>query len=353
MIVQQRDVKGGIAAVTNGYYGSSLEDAFDICYVESYCDGSPFKKILKALKGYSRFRRVLSDFKPDLVHIHSSFGPSFYRMQPFLNMAARRKIPVVDHCHGADFDTFFVNASEKKKKRIKEVYGRFAKVIVLSEEWKEKFLNVLPEDKLTVIQNYCRPKDISALEPVFEKRYEGKQVVFLGELGRRKGGYDLADIIKKTCDAVPGARFVLCGDGRKEDVDAIKLMVAETCKPGSFSFPGWVRNEEKDRILMESAVFILPSYQEGQPMSILDAMAYGLPIVSTEIGGIPQQVVDGKSGFLVKPGDTAKTAEKIAALLTDRELFESASRESLGIADKKYGFEAHVQKIAQIYDSLT
>ena len=82
MVVQQRDVKGGIASVTNGYYGSSLEDEFDIKYVESYCDGSKLDKLIKALKGYREFSKVLRTFKPDVAHLHTSFGPAFTGSSP-------------------------------------------------------------------------------------------------------------------------------------------------------------------------------------------------------------------------------------------------------------------------------
>ena len=352
MIVQQRDVKGGIASVTNGYYGSSLEDKYDIRYVESYCDGSQFKKLIKALKGLSEFRRVLKDFKPELVHMHTSFGPSFYRLQPFLFMAKRRGVPVVDHCHGADFDTFYLNASKEKKRLVKKVFSRFDKVIVLSTEWRERFSGIVPKERLVVIGNYCKPKTQDQVESWLDQRFMKKQVVFLGELGQRKGGFDFADIIKNTADALPEVRFVLCGDGAKEDVDRIKTDIEKKCSGVDVSFPGWVRGEAKDIVLVESAVFMLPSYQEGQPMSILDAMAYGLPIVSTEVGGIPQQVDDGLNGYLAKPGDAKTIAQGIVTLLAYKEEYGRASIESLKKATEKYGFEAHAKKLSEVYDSV-
>ncbi len=349
MVVQQRDVKGGIASVTNGYYGSSLEDQFDIRYVESYRDGSKFDKLLKALSGYREFSKVLRSFKPDLVHLHTSFGPSFYRKQPFIYMARWRGIPVIDHCHGAEFDSFFTNASERKKSRIRTVFGMCQRVIVLSEEWRQKFVDIVPWDKICVVSNYCKPLSWRDVEGCLDSRFRDKTVLFLGELGKRKGGFDFADIVMKTQKVIPEARFVFCGDGAKEDVEEIKAQVEKVCVKGSVSFPGWVRGEQKDKILRDSAVFLLPSYNEGQPMSILDAMAYGLPVVSTEVGGIPKLVESGSSGFLAQPGDTGKMAEGIIALLTDKEKYVDASKNSLGIAEGKYGFEAHAKKIADIY----
>ena len=115
MVVPNRMVKGGIAAVVNGYRGSQLEKDYEITYVESYKDGSKFDKLLKGICGYFHFAYVLMFHKPDLVHIHSSFGPSFYRKMPFIYMASWRKIPIINHIHGADFDEFYVNAPEGKK----------------------------------------------------------------------------------------------------------------------------------------------------------------------------------------------------------------------------------------------
>lgn len=349
MVVQQRDVKGGIAAVTNGYYGSSLEDEFDIKYVESYCDGSKFDKLKKALKGYREFYKALRSFRPDLVHLHTSFGPSFYRKQPFINMARKRGIPVIDHCHGAEFDSFFTNASESKKSAVRRVFGRCQRLIVLSEEWREKFAGIVPRDRICVVSNYCKPLKVETVEAAFDERFRGRKILFLGEIGERKGGFDFADIIKKTVEKMTDAEFVICGDGAKEDVEAIKRQISDICPKGQVFFPGWVRDGDKDRVLREAALFLLPSYNEGQPMSILDAMAYGLPIISTNVGGIPQQVESGKSGFLCEPGDTDEFAEKIVFLLTDRDMYERTSKESLRIATDKYGFEAHASKIASIY----
>ena len=107
MVVPNRMVKGGIAAVVNGYRGSQLEKHYEITYVESYKDGNKFDKLLKGICGYFHFACVLLFHKPDLVHIHSSFGPSFYRKMPFIYMAFLRNVPIINHIHGADFDEFF------------------------------------------------------------------------------------------------------------------------------------------------------------------------------------------------------------------------------------------------------
>ena len=124
MIVPNPAVRGGIASVTEGYRGSVLEQNHEINYVESYCDGSKWKKFLKAISGYCCFIKQLLHNRPDIVHIHSSFGPSFYRKLPFIYLSRWIGIPVVNHIHGAEFDTFYEKASTRKRKLVRKVYGK-------------------------------------------------------------------------------------------------------------------------------------------------------------------------------------------------------------------------------------
>ena len=104
MIVPNSTVKGGIAAVVNGYREHNFGERYRITYVESYCDGSKMRKLLKALGSYFCFLKVIITNRPDLIHIHSSFGPSFYRKMPFIYLGKMFRIPIINHIHGAEFE---------------------------------------------------------------------------------------------------------------------------------------------------------------------------------------------------------------------------------------------------------
>ena len=223
MVVQNPMVKGGIAAVVNGYRGSRLEKDFDITYVESYKDGGKLTKLWKAICGYLHFATVLLFNKPDLVHIHSSFGPSFYRKIPFIYMASWAKIPIINHIHGADFDEFYVNASERKKSLIKKVYNKCTKLIALSDEWKERLSQIVPESKIIVIENYSVLHEDALTERLARK--SNHTVLFLGEIGRRKGCYDIPAVVANVVKDVPGVKFILAGAGNAEDERAVKALV--------------------------------------------------------------------------------------------------------------------------------
>ena len=342
MVVPDPMVKGGIAAVVNGYRGSILEKENQITYIESYRDGSKWQKLGKACSAYWQFIKVIRKDRPDVVHIHSSFGPSFYRKMPFILWSARKKIPVVNHIHGAEFDVFYEKASEWKRKLIRKIYNQCSVVIVLSEEWKTRIRQIVPEDKIEIIENYCKMP-----ENIFWEQRNPAQVLFLGELGKRKGCYDIPVIFERTLKEVPDARLVMAGDGEMEQ---LKQAFDERNILQSVTFPGWVRGEEKEKLLQESAVFLFPSYHEGMPMAVLEAMGYGLGIVTTKVGGIPKLIQDGRNGFCKEAGDVDALTEALLYLLKNeagRRNMGSAARK---LANEKYGLEGHLQKLQKVYE---
>ncbi len=350
MVVPNRMVKGGIAAVVNGYRGSQLEKDYEITYVESYKDGSKFDKLLKGICGYFHFAGVLLFHKPDIVHIHSSFGPSFYRKMPFIYMASWRKVPIINHIHGADFDEFFVNASESKKEKIRKVYSKCNMLIALSEEWKERLSQIVPSERITIIENYSVLHEDALVER--NNRKCNNTVLFLGELGKRKGCYDIPAVIEQVKKSVPNVRFVLAGAGTETDEKAIRQLIEEKNVAENVVFPGWVRGKTKDKLLKEADVFFLPSYNEGMPMSVLDAMGYGLPIVSTNVGGIPKIVHDGENGYCCEPGDLARMGMGIEDILSNKEKRNALAEESLSIVKRGYSLEAHLKLLKAAYERI-
>lgn len=348
MVVQDPMVKGGIAAVVNGYRGSQLEKNYNIIYVESYKDGGKFTKLLKGICGYIHFAKVLLFNRPDLVHIHSSFGPSFYRKLPFIYMASWAKIPIINHIHGADFDEFYVNASKRKKSRIKKVYNKCTKLIALSDEWKERLSQIVPENKIKVIENYSVLHEDALTERLARK--SNHTVLFLGEIGKRKGCYDIPAVVANVVKDVPDVKFVLAGASNTEDERAVKTLVKEYDVAEHVLFPGWVRGEKKDQLLRDADVFFLPSYNEGMPMSVLDAMGYGLPIVSTNVGGIPKIVHDGENGMCIDAGDVESMSEEIISLLSNEHKRKKTAKASMDIVKNGYSLTKHLILLEKVYE---
>lgn len=344
MIVPNPAVKGGIASVVNGYRGSALESRYRISYVESYCNGSKWKKLGKALSAYCIFLKQILCNRPDIVHIHSSFGPSFYRKMPFILLSSLCRIPVVNHIHGAEFDAFYEQASAGKKRLVRAVYNKCSRLLVLSEEWKKRMGRMVPEERILVVENYC-----VIPEAPYDKGRDGRQVIFVGELGARKGCYDIPDIWERVVKEVPSARLVMAGDGEMEQV---KEGFARKGLLSQVTFPGWVRGKKKARLLERSAVFLFPTYNEGMPVAVLEAMSYGMGIVTTAVGGIPKLIHDGENGCLREPGETEAMAQAVVRFLVDPDSRKACGQSAREHVVRYYSLETHLEKLYAVYESV-
>lgn len=345
MIVPSFTAKGGIASVVSGYRGSALEQAYRIRYLETYCDGNQIKKLWKAICAYGAFLWNLMVFRPDLIHIHGSFGASFYRKAPFLVGASLARIPVVLHIHGSELDRFYWQASGMKKSLVRTLWGKSSKILVLSDHWEREFSKIFRETTIEVIPNFAPELPSGA----GDRRTDDKTVLFLGFLSRRKGCMDIPEVARLVSQREPQARFLLAGTGSREDMQQIRELARRHGVEGFLRFPGWVWEKEKQRLLENAALFFLPSYTEGLPMSVLEAMAHGLPVVSTTVGGIPQLVEQGKTGFLLEPGDTEGFARAILTLLQDPRKRREMGRAGLARVQEEYTLDRHIRRLRLVY----
>jgi glycosyltransferase involved in cell wall biosynthesis len=199
--------------------------------------------------------------------------------------------------------------------------------VVLSEKWRAYIAAAEPQARVVIIHNFVDlPRLHAAIERIAVKRADNV-ILFLGEIGQRKGIYDLVRAMPGIVALCPDARLIAGGSGELEQVaDCARSVGMEH----AVSLPGWVAGEDKMRLLANAAVYVLPSHNENFPVSILEAMAAGLPVVSTPVGGIPDMIRNGQEGYLVEPGDTAKLAEAIGGLLAQPtrrlQMGESAQR---------------------------
>lgn len=345
MVVPSFSAKGGIATVVSGYKDSELERQYNIKYIESYCDGSKVKKIFKAIRAYFLFLKEMVINKPDLVHIHSSFGGSFYRKLPFVYMASIFNIPVINHIHGSEIANLYINASKKKKKLVENCFDKCRYLVVLSEEWKKNLEVVKTKTPKIVIENYSTIHK----ECLKRKNHQDKIILFLGFITELKGCFNIPDIAKKVIEQNANVKFILAGSG---EIEKLQDILEEKGISQYFSFPGWVRKEEKENLLKNADIFLLPSYTEAMPMSILEAMGYGLPIVTTNVGGIPQLVEDGKNGYMTEPGNIDGFVKAILKLFGNDELIYDMGKEGIEKACEKYSLEKHLEKVCTLYENI-
>lgn len=121
-------------------------------------------------------------------------------------------------------------------------------------------------------------------------------------------------------------KFILAGSG---EIERVQDIIEKKGISQYFSFPGWVKKEEKEKLLKNADIFFLPSYTEAMPMSILEAMGYGLPIVTANVGGIPQLVEERRNGYMIEPGNIDGFAKAIRELIGNDELIYGMGKKVL------------------------
>ena len=343
MIGPGRNVMGGISTVVNSYYESGIDKQVELKYIASMEDASSIKKLWVAIKAYYQFCACVKNY--DIVHIHMASQASFTRKSLFIKRAHKAGKKIIIHSHAADFDDFYFKQSDdKKREKIKYIFSLANKVIMLSQEWSKFFgENICDPNKIVVMHN-------AVIIPDYKKTdYSNHNVLFLGRLGERKGTYDLLKVIPDVLKAVPDAMFYLGGDG---DVKQCKEITHKNGFSDHVKFLGWVRSTEKEEYLKKCSIFILPSYHEGMPMSVLEAMSYGLATVSTNAGGIPQIIDNGVDGIRIEAGDTEALKQNMIKLLADEEKKQKLGKTGYLKISGHFNMVANKDCLAKLYMEL-
>ena len=298
--------------------GALPDGAPAIHYVTTPVVGSKPLKALVAAAGFVHLLWAILFWRCDLAHIHTACYASFLRKSLAASLVRMFGRPVILHVHGGEFGTFFSQSSARAKRRIGRTLASADLVIALSEGWKEKLLVMSPAARVRVLPN---PLDTRAFEGICRSKVEvpisGGRALFLGALTKRKGVYDLVDAVEKVAAERPEFLLDVAGHG---SADAFLDAAAESGVDRNVNCMGWLDESSKLRALERAHLLVLPSYDEGLPVALLEGMAAGLPVVTTPVGGIPEFIADGVNGFLVKPGDAAASAASILRLLSDDEL---------------------------------
>lgn len=349
MIGNHESVHGGITSVINQILSHEwTEEEVDIRSLPSYKGGNNVQKILYFLGAVKEYKRILKKDPPDLVYMHMSHHGSFDRASVLQRIAKKYNIPTVVHLHGSEFKKYYSECSDKKKKDISGFFEDCGAVITLGTLWGQYILSIAPKAKIHVLNN-----SIHIPQQTVTQRRDEVNVLFMGVLIQRKGVADLLQAVKKLIDGKRlkdiCVRFHIGGTGPEEET--LKQYIRENHLEDYVDFLGWVDGETKKKALETNQVFILPSYNEGLPIAILEAIGYGMPVIATNVGNIAEAVLEGDNGFLVTPGDVDGYANALQCLITDYPLRQSMAKRSRELAEKKFDEKKYFVKLAEVFHS--
>lgn len=340
MVGPDRSVHGGISGVVNNYFEAGLDQKIDLCYIGTMEEGSKLKKLFKAIKGYGLFLVKLPRY--EIVHVNVAADASFYRKYFFIVTAHLAGKKLVIHQHGGDFESFYYkNGNEKRRKMVQKAFGMADEFLVLAPIWKEFFGKIIEKNKITVLPNAV------LLAPLKEKQYGQQKILFLGRLCKDKGIRELFGCISRLKEDFPRLCLYLGGIWEEEELKEEAQRYKEYIK-----WLGWITGEEKQKLLEECDIFVLPSHFEGQPVSVLEAMSASCGIVATKVGGIPMMITGDECGILVPPKDETSLEEGLKRVLSDPELCEKLGKCARKRAEKEFSLEENVKRLLAIYERM-
>ncbi|OPX94110.1 MAG: Glycogen synthase [Syntrophorhabdus sp. PtaB.Bin027] len=275
--------------------------------------------------------------KPDIVHAQDlTIGTPAYLSRKIL------KIPYIVWGRGSDI----YRPSRRVRITIPTILQNADAIIALTENMRIE-LKKFYDKEIYVIPNGIDLDKYSDVVINFEKEPGEKNILFVGSMYPVKGVQYLIMAMKTVHDRMPMIRLILVGDGEESERLAalsIKLGIQEYVQ-----FVGKVPHEKVLTFMQNADVFVLPSLSEGLPNVLLEAMACGLPIVATNVGGIPDIITNGVNGFLVGVKDTEDIANKILILLQDDLARKKISDNNKQIV-KKYTWNNVIVELEKIYE---
>lgn len=234
-------------------------------------------------------------FKSDkIIHIHGAAGKSYVRKSWIIHWTKFWGYKVVFHSHSGHIKDYIESRGEVN---VRKTLDKCDYIVALSQMWKQYFEKDLGYKNVKVVNNIVYPE----ANVIPNTRKQVLKLLFLGLVCDNKGIFDLIDVIIEHKKEFEG-RLELCVGGVGDD-DRLRNLISDNELKNIVKPLGWISGESKNNMLADCDIFILPSYVEGVPISILEAMANSKAVIASNVGGIPEIVKDGVNGMLHAPGD--------------------------------------------------
>jgi glycosyltransferase involved in cell wall biosynthesis len=277
----------------------------------------PALSLIPLVRAWSALLRLGLTRRLDVAHINMSSHGSSIRKPLMLWTCRLLRIPVVLHLHASEYPEFFDRLPHLPKAFLRSTFSNADLVLVLGLRWKDYIRRELgvPAEKVTVLLNASPGPD--TLPAVRTPRSGPLRLLFLGRLGNRKGVPEILQALADSRVRDKAWTATLAGDG---EIGLYRRAAERLGLGDRVLFPGWVAADDAHQLLVESDLLLLPSHAEGLPMSVIEAFAHGVPVVSTPVGALPDIFEDGVNGLLVQTGNTAGLAEALLTVLEDEPL---------------------------------
>ncbi|MFD2203305.1 glycosyltransferase family 4 protein [Shivajiella indica] len=309
---------------------------------------NPLVRFIDLAFSYLLYPFYLLYLRPDVIEINSSLvKKSFYRDRVYLKLTKifSRKSKTILFNHGWN-DDFKNQLCGQNNSVLKDFYNAFDKIILLANYFKLELGEIgVDTSKIRIITTGINYKDFENLN--VKKKFSNR-LLFLSRVEPEKGIYQFLEAIPTLLKFNKDFIFDIAGDG--EALESVKNHEISKNFKDHIVFHGYVLGKEKIDLFKNAAIYIFPSYHgEGCPVSVLEAMAAGLPVIYTEVGALKELLKDGENGILIPPQDSKSLIEAVIQLHNGPDLRIKMGNTNKEIAEKEFDLKKIFTELEQIY----
>jgi glycosyltransferase involved in cell wall biosynthesis len=296
-----------------------------------------------------RLRAAIRRTTAPIVHLHTCSAFSFYRSTADMLAAQQLGCRTILHIHGAKFDAFYQGEPAWRRRLIRWSLSRADRVIALSSGWREKLRRMAPAARLVVVENAV---DAPPVRPA--RLDDGLcRFLLLARMDRWKGIDDLLIACALLHRDRVAFRLTLAGPpGTAGDATVLDEKIRRHKLETHVRYVGSVKGERKRELLEAADAYVQPSHHEGLPISLLEALAYGLPVVATRVGAIPEVIENQRHGLLLPPRHPELLAQAMHDLALGGGRRRGMSKAVRSLAASRFSIARFRDDLAELYDSL-
>lgn len=343
MVGVDKNRVGGMWTVAETFINNEwFNQKVNLYYVATATGGSKIKRIGKMLEGYCKAIKIFASKKIDIVHIHMAEKGSVYRKGIVIFLAKLFGAKVIVQMHAGPILAWYESLPKRKQVTVAKIFNSADQMLVLGEYWKKQMATIVAVDKIEVLYNGAECPEENPYNA------DGKYILYMGLLKKTKGTYDLIDAIKLIdSELSQEIKVYLCGVDENGET---AQYVTEHGLQNRIVMPGWIDKNTRLALFKNTQICVLPSYFEALSMTVVEAMCYGIPMITTNISTMPELL--GDEIEKIEPGNVHKLAELVLELVRNRELRLNNSKIEYARAKEKFSQDKIMKRTVDIYNEV-
>lgn len=338
---------GGIGSVTRMMTRWMRDNRKDIhvATIDPRGEGSILWSPLYIVAGLGRTLALRLSGKADILHLQVSERTSFPRKGVFQIVGKLLGMKVVLHHHGAELVPFYRVASPRMKSLVRWMVHHADVNIVLGEVWRKLLTDEMSLASERVVVRFNAAENVGAGTDDADPWH----FLIVANLSPRKGVGELLQAVAYLKIKGAPIRLTLAGGGQ---IDRYKAEAEQLGIADRVDFTGWVSGKDIHELLRSRSALVLPSYQEGFPMAIIESLSAGLPVIATPVGSIGELMSDKKDCLLVTPGDVDCLTVALRSMATDESLRMHLKANGKALYAEHFDIDGYMERMIELYGRL-